>query len=56
MKIFFYNIKAYLSNDALIALILSVAAYEKSMLRFFIGTNFFKDNFAIISSVCKAKR
>jgi hypothetical protein len=26
------------------------------MFRFFIGTNFSKDNFAIISSVCKAQR
>jgi hypothetical protein len=32
-----------------------VAANEKSTFRFFIGINFFKDNFAIISSVCKTK-
>jgi hypothetical protein len=49
--IIFYNIKAYISNDLLI---LSVAAYEKSMFCFFIGINFFKDNFAIISLVSKA--
>jgi hypothetical protein len=50
--ILFDNIKAYISNNALI---LSVAAYEKAMFRFFIGTNFFKVHFAIISSVCKAQ-
>ena len=49
----FDNIKAYISNDALM---LSVAANEKLTFRFIIGTNVFKDNFAIISSVCKAKR
>ncbi len=41
------------TNDALI---LYAAAYEKLMFSFFIGTNFFKDNFVIISSVCNAKR
>jgi hypothetical protein len=52
--IIFDNIKAYISNDALI---LSVAAYEKSTFRFFfIETNFFKDNFATISAFSKAQR
>jgi hypothetical protein len=36
-------------------LILSVAAYEKSTFCFFIGTNFFKVNIVLISSVCKAQ-
>jgi hypothetical protein len=35
------DIRAYIFNDALI---LSVAVYEKSTFRFFIGTNIFKDN------------